>query len=250
MKRNDKVAPLYLDHESGNLVAEIILNDRISQLQVDPDILRFTIVLPDGSKINDKVIKLDSYEKLIRSHENNLYEILRSTIRSHQFRIDKGLDELQVKIPMEGHQYKLTFNVHTGNLKLFMPEYYMIADRDKLIDSFPELQKMEYGTVQSILIDQLIEAQPVFLSNTEVTPCSTLPVQVVNPKEYLIGEFYYRIQYIVERDVCFVKVPDRVANTHTHTIVRDIPEIENLHGGKLISAIEDELSRHGMKLEY
>lgn len=248
MSRNEKVIKLNLDSGGEYLRANIELNKEVYLLQMHPTLTRFALTFPDGSEISDQVSRLGSYEKLIRSRENDLYEVLEVTFRSHQLRIEMGQDKLSVKIPVEGHKYRLTFNIYSGELELYLPEYIMIADRDKLVDSFPELQRMEYGTIHAILTTQIIDADPVFISTTDQIPKSTLPVQIVKPNQYLIGKYYFRVQYLIERDVCFVEVPDRVMKTTLKKIRQDIPELEDLHGGKLLMFIEDELQRHGLSI--
>lgn len=249
MTRNYRVLPLKYDSVRNDLFVEFEVN-QIYELRISTDFQEFELGFPDGSKIIDITQHIKNHEKTIRSHENSLYDIINSTLRSHKLRIDMKEDWKSLELPFEGHRYRLELNPYTGQLKLFMPEYIMIADRDKLTDSFPELQKMEYGTIQSILIDQIIDVQPVFITpgDSGLSPRSTLPVQIVRPKEFLIGEYYYRIQYLMERDACYIHVPDRLIKTHVRGITRDIPELEDLHGGKLIDTIVNEVNEFGLQV--
>lgn len=213
------------------------------QLITYPEGNMFLLTYPNGKSDEGKIDDLFKIKNKLRSYEHGLIQWVYQVVhwyQDEQYRHKYKFEKKEIVI--DNRRYFFEFCPRNHDVQLTLPGFAAVVKRAVMSKTFPEVYSMEGGGISMLLNDIVISAykqdgdDDVFPEDKSESKVST-PLVFNSPKEYIVGNNRYLIQYDKDTDLLFFLSETRIIKTYLGALDVVLPELRHMHNGELARQI-------------
>jgi len=200
-----------------------------------PEKLLFRLIMPEGYVFDGSMRELGSCYAFIESQDDGLFKWVYDCLNWY-IDPEERMERVwaKEKVVLQECEYTYEYCIDSDEIILTQPARVIIGYRNTLADFFPEMMAYHHGHLFMALADTVFEHRDVPVEGDGAA--RKLPLTFI-PQIHRIDGYCFGIGYDAATDLLYLNLPLKGTHTHAALLLAQLPELEVLHGGRLLECI-------------
>jgi hypothetical protein len=200
-----------------------------------PEKLLFRLIMPEGYMFDGSMKELGSCYAFIESQDDGLFKWVYDCLNWY-IDTEERMERVwaKEKVVLDGCEYTYEYCNGSDEIILTQPARVIIGYRNTLADYFPEMMAYHHGHLFMALANTVFEHRDVPVDGDGAA--RQLPLTFI-PQIHRIDGYCFGIAYDAATDLLYLNLPPKGTQTHAALLLAQLPELEVLHGGRLLQCI-------------